>query len=57
MLLLWLLLVYSTGWTQQYNFQNYSVADGLAQSQVHCLLADSRSFIWIGTQGGGLFSI
>lgn len=34
--------------------QTYTVADGLAQSQVYALLADSRGFIWAGTQGGGL---
>ncbi|WP_367390328.1 two-component regulator propeller domain-containing protein [Lewinella sp. LCG006] len=34
--------------------QTYSVSDGLAQSQVYALLADSRGFLWAGTQGGGL---
>lgn len=32
----------------------YTVADGLAQSQVYAVLADSRGYIWAGTQGGGL---
>ncbi|MEL6926063.1 MAG: two-component regulator propeller domain-containing protein, partial [Bacteroidota bacterium] len=52
-LLYWL----ATPWSlraQQYHFQNYTVADGLAQSQVHVVLEDSRSYIWMGTQGGGL---
>ncbi|MBK7573443.1 MAG: hypothetical protein IPI10_18250, partial [Bacteroidetes bacterium] len=39
---------------QQYNFQNYSVADGLAQSQVFALCEDSRGYLWMGTRGGGL---
>lgn len=39
---------------QQYNFHNFSVKDGVAQSQVYALLQDSRGYIWIGTRGGGL---
>lgn len=42
------------GNTQQYQFQNFSVSDGLSQSQVYCLLEDSRGYIWMGTRGGGL---
>ncbi|MEM1214512.1 MAG: two-component regulator propeller domain-containing protein [Bacteroidota bacterium] len=34
--------------------QTFTVADGLAQSQVYAVLADSRGYIWAGTQGGGL---
>ena len=41
-------------WTQPFNFRNYSVGEGVAQSQVFAVLADSRGFIWLGTQGGGL---
>ncbi|HEU4718916.1 MAG TPA: two-component regulator propeller domain-containing protein [Bacteroidia bacterium] len=39
---------------QQYNFRNYSVADGLAQSQVYAMTEDARGYLWLGTQGGGL---
>lgn len=39
---------------QQYNFQNYSVKDGVAQSQVYSLLQDSRGYLWMGTRGGGI---
>ncbi len=39
---------------QPYNFLPYSVADGLAQSQVFALCQDSRGYLWCGTQGGGL---
>ncbi len=39
---------------QQYQFRNFSVGDGLAQSQVFCLLEDSRGYIWMGTRGGGV---
>ncbi len=39
---------------QYYNFQNYTVEDGLPQSQVFALHQDDRSNIWLGTNGGGL---
>ncbi len=39
---------------QQYNFHNYSVKDGVAQSQVYSLLQDSRGYLWLGTRGGGI---
>lgn len=39
---------------QQYNFRNYSVTDGLAQSQVYALCEDSRGYLWMGTRGGGV---
>ncbi len=41
-------------YSQQFAFQNISVSDGLAQSQVYTILEDSRGFMWFGTQGGGL---
>lgn len=52
-----LLLVYSSfshGLAQQYNFRNYTVRDGVAQSQVYTLLQDHRGYLWMGTRGGGL---
>lgn len=39
---------------QPFNFLSYSVAEGLAQSQVYALCQDSRGYLWCGTQGGGL---
>ena len=39
---------------QQYNFKRFSVEEGLPRSGVYCLLEDSRGFLWIGTEGGGL---
>ncbi len=39
---------------QQFNFKNYSVKDGVAQSQVYSLLQDSRGYLWMGTRGGGI---
>jgi signal transduction histidine kinase/ligand-binding sensor domain-containing protein len=39
----------------QYNhFQNYTVEDGLPQSQVHAIYQDNRGNLWFGTNGGGL---
>src|SRR5512138_3567049 len=40
--------------SQQYFFRKYSNEDGLAQASVYCMLQDSRGFIWVGTEGGGL---
>ncbi len=37
---------------QQYTFIQYSLREGLAQSQVRCLFQDSRGFIWAGTLAG-----
>lgn len=39
---------------QQYNFRNYSVEEGLAQSQVYAMCEDNTGNIWLGTRGGGL---
>ena len=39
---------------QLYNFTHYGVADGLGQSIVNAVYADSRGHIWFGTQDGGL---
>lgn len=39
---------------QQGNFKNYSVNDGLAQSQVYSIAEADDGFLWIGTRGGGL---
>jgi len=38
--------------SQQYNFVNYSIEDGLAQSQVRALCQDNDGYLWIGTLGG-----
>lgn len=39
---------------QLYNFQTYSLDEGLSQSEVNCIYEDSRGYLWIGTSGGGL---
>ena len=37
---------------QQYSFINYSIENGLAQSQVQAILQDKKGYIWLGTYGG-----
>jgi len=39
---------------QRYNFVNYSVEEGLPQSQIYSIYEDARGYIWFGTFGGGL---
>jgi ligand-binding sensor domain-containing protein len=37
---------------QQFNFKNFTLAEGLPQSTVYDVFQDSKGFIWFGTQGG-----
>jgi ligand-binding sensor domain-containing protein len=39
---------------QQYHLKNYSIDDGLAGISVTSLLQDSRGYVWIGTEDGGI---
>jgi signal transduction histidine kinase/ligand-binding sensor domain-containing protein len=39
---------------QQFDFRNYSLEQGLPQTEVYAMLQDSRGNIWVGTNGGGL---
>ncbi|MCU0432760.1 MAG: hypothetical protein MUC87_04835 [Bacteroidia bacterium] len=39
---------------QSYDFVNYNVENGLTQSNVTDIIQDSRGYLWIGTNGGGL---
>ena len=48
------LLLCQTLLAQSFNFINYSVREGLPQSQVYATCQDSRGYMWFGTQGGGL---
>ena len=49
---IWLLL--SSAFAQQYNFEVFSVNEGLSQSQVNTIIEDSRGYLWLGTAGGGI---
>lgn len=39
---------------QEYSINQFSLREGLPQSQVECLLEDTRGALWAGTYGGGL---
>jgi len=42
----------SGGFAQQYNLRNYSIEDGLEQSQINAIFQDNKGYIWIGGNGG-----
>lgn len=48
------IFLYHLGLGQSGNFFNYSIAEGLPQSQVFAICQDSFGYIWAGTQGGGV---
>jgi ligand-binding sensor domain-containing protein len=50
-LLLLLVIAINTN-AQQYNFINYSIENGLIQSQIRAICQDDDGYIWIGTLGG-----
>ena len=39
---------------QSYDFRNFNVDEGLAQSSVLCMCQDKYGNIWMGTNGGGV---
>ena len=39
---------------QQYSFQNYSLEEGLPQSEIFSLIQDKKGNLWLGTNGGGI---
>ena len=45
-------LVSADAGAQHLNIKNYTVTDGLPQSQVRCIFQDSRGYIWLGTWSG-----
>lgn len=49
-----ILLIQAESFSQQYFFKRYSIEEGLSQSSVYCIIQDSRGYIWMGTDGGGL---
>jgi len=51
--LLWLLSnVFNFVVGQQHSFLQFSLPEGLPQSQVRTLMQDSKGYIWVGTLGG-----
>jgi len=41
-------------YAQQYGFKNYSLEEGLPQSEVLSLIQDKKGNLWLGTNGGGV---
>jgi len=49
------LFIYSTGsYSQKNNFTSYSVRNGLPQNTVYKIFQDSKGYLWLGTDGGGV---
>lgn len=53
-LILSLLIAWLWPKAQTYNFDTYTVEEGLVINTVLCVYQDSKGFIWIGTNGGGI---
>ncbi|MFO7655705.1 MAG: two-component regulator propeller domain-containing protein [Bacteroidales bacterium] len=39
---------------QKFNFKNFSVSEGLTQSEIYAICEDSYGHLWLGTNGGGI---
>ncbi len=48
------LFLFLKGTSQQYYLEQYSVSEGLPQSEVNAIYQDSLGFLWTGTSGGGV---
>ncbi|HAQ17709.1 MAG TPA: hypothetical protein DCR40_00565, partial [Prolixibacteraceae bacterium] len=51
-ILIFSLVLFTDGISQQYIFTYYSIDNGLSQSVVNCIYQDSKGYIWMGTQNG-----
>lgn len=49
-----LILSFTLNFGQHFNFSNYSVEDGLGQSQIYYVFQDSKGYLWAATSGGGV---
>ncbi len=54
LLFFFLLLLVNQGFSQLASFRNFSVENGLGQSQVYSVIQDHKGYLWFGTRGGGL---
>ncbi len=52
--LTFIFLLFASLYGQTYNFEQISLEHGLPQAQINCLKEDTRGYLWIGTQGGGV---
>lgn len=46
------LCLYIFSFSQSYSFTNYSIAEGLAQTQIKAITEDQNGYLWVGTLGG-----
>ncbi len=53
-LLFALFLFISTINAQKYNFRNFSVNEGISQSEIYAVCEDKRGNLWFGSLGGGI---
>ena len=42
-----------SSFAQQYNFEYFTLENGLPQATIFCMFQDSRGYIWLGTEGSG----
>jgi ligand-binding sensor domain-containing protein len=49
-----ILLLFGNSFSQETSFKTFSVREGLAQSQVFSIVQDSKGYLWMATQGGGV---
>jgi ligand-binding sensor domain-containing protein/serine phosphatase RsbU (regulator of sigma subunit) len=42
-----------SSFAQQYNFENFTLENGLPQATIYCIFQDSRGYLWLGTEGSG----
>lgn len=53
-ILLFTILINFYSYSQEYTIENLNQQDGLPSSSITSMYQDSRNFIWLGTEGGGL---
>ncbi|MCG8696822.1 MAG: histidine kinase, partial [Bacteroidales bacterium] len=53
-LLIQLVFAFSFVDAQKYNFKNFTIDDGLTQSEIYAIAEDTLGHLWLGTLGGGV---
>ncbi|MEE9350612.1 MAG: two-component regulator propeller domain-containing protein, partial [Flavobacteriaceae bacterium] len=48
------LLFITFSYSQNKQIRAYDLDDGLPQSQVYDIIQDTKGYLWLGTQGGGI---
>lgn len=54
LLLLAVIFAAVSSFAQYNNFRYYSIEEGLSQSNIFTVIQDSRGYLWLGTDGGGV---